>query len=183
MGSLLVVTGPPGAGKSTVAAVIADRLPKSVLVAGDDFFAFLASGMIEPWLPASRQQNTIVANAASAATREFVVGGYDTIYDGVLGPWSLPTFAEGLGADVSHFDYAILLPPVEVCIERVFTRLGHGFTDEPATRKMHHEFTAAMADFPDRHVFTEVRTDPTRTANSIVEAQVAGTLRFDLAGP
>lgn len=53
MGSLLVVTGPPGAGKSSVARILADSFDQSVLVEGDAFFAFLARGAIEPWLPES----------------------------------------------------------------------------------------------------------------------------------
>ena len=44
MASLVVVTGPPGAGKSTVARALADSFEPSVLVAGDAFFAFLARG-------------------------------------------------------------------------------------------------------------------------------------------
>jgi adenylylsulfate kinase-like enzyme len=42
--SLLVITGPPGAGKSTVAALVAKRSTPSVLVDGDAFFAFLDQG-------------------------------------------------------------------------------------------------------------------------------------------
>jgi len=48
MGSLLVITGPPGAGKSTVARILAERVEPSVLVEGDSFFAFLARGAIPP---------------------------------------------------------------------------------------------------------------------------------------
>lgn len=44
----MVVTGPPGAGKSTVARILADRVEPSVLVEGDSFFAFLARGAIPP---------------------------------------------------------------------------------------------------------------------------------------
>ena len=53
MGSLLIVTGPPGAGKSTVAKLLAASMPRSVLVQGDAFFGFLANGAIDPWLPES----------------------------------------------------------------------------------------------------------------------------------
>jgi hypothetical protein len=67
-----------------------------------------------------------------------VSGGYTTVYDGVVGPWFLPTFGAATGLD--HLDYVIILPPVEVCVRRVATRRGHGFTDQGATRKMHAEF-------------------------------------------
>jgi cytidylate kinase len=46
VGRLVVVTGPPGVGKSTVATVLANRARRSVIVDGDVFFAFLTSGAI-----------------------------------------------------------------------------------------------------------------------------------------
>jgi len=48
---LLVITGPPGAGKSTVARLVAGAFSPRVLVEGDAFFAFLDQGAIAPWLP------------------------------------------------------------------------------------------------------------------------------------
>ncbi|CAN5847145.1 hypothetical protein BH24ACT6_BH24ACT6_19270 [soil metagenome] len=60
MGTLLVITGSHGAGKSTAARVMAEAAECSVLVAGDAFFGFPASGAIEPWLPESNEQNQVV---------------------------------------------------------------------------------------------------------------------------
>ncbi len=48
---LIVVTGPPGAGKSTVAKIIARMLDLSALSRVTDFFAFLDQGAVLPWLP------------------------------------------------------------------------------------------------------------------------------------
>jgi cytidylate kinase len=42
MAFLLVVSGPPGAGKSTVSRILADKFEPSVLVEGDAFFGFQA---------------------------------------------------------------------------------------------------------------------------------------------
>ncbi len=133
MSSLLVVTGPPGAGKSSVARVLADSAPRSVLVEGDLFFGFLAAGAIDPWLSESDEQNALVTQAAGAATGVFARGGYVTVYDGVIGPWLVSTFAEATGLEL--LDYVVLLPSVDTCVERVLTRRGHSFTDEAATRK------------------------------------------------
>ena len=173
MGSLLVITGPPGAGKSSVARILADAAHQSVLIEGDAFFGFLASGAIEPWLPASNDQNTVVTKAAASAAGAFATGGFTTVYDGVVGPWFLPTFGAATGLE--RLDYAILLPSVEVCVQRVATRPDHGFTDEAATRKMHAEFVRARVD--DRHVLRDPSGDATSVAEIIESAREAGELR------
>jgi dephospho-CoA kinase len=63
MGRLVVVTGPPESGKSTVAKILADQAPRAVLVTGDLSFGFLANGAIEPWLAAANEQNGVVIQA------------------------------------------------------------------------------------------------------------------------
>lgn len=174
MGSLLVVTGPPGAGKSSVARLLADVAHQTVLIEGDAFFGFLASGAIEPWLPASNDQNTVVTQAAASAAGVFAAAGYMTVYDGVVGPWFLPMFAAATGLD--RLDYAILLPSLEVCVQRVATRRDHGFTDEAATRKMHGEFGRALID--DRHVLRDPAGDAASVAELVASASEAGALTY-----
>lgn len=177
MAWLLVVTGPPGAGKSTVAAELAQRFEPSVLVEGDAFFAFLARGAIEPWLPESHQQNTVVTEVAAGAAGRFTTGGYMTVYDGIVGPWFLPTFAANTGLDRLH--YAVLMPALDRCLERVATRSGHGFSDEAATRKMHAEF--AKAEIDRRHVIVEPPEGVQTVADAIVAAMERGELEHRIA--
>jgi cytidylate kinase len=149
MPRLLIVSGPPGAGKSAVAAALVERSDPSVLVEGDTFFQFLRRGAIAPWLVEANAQNTVVTLAAAAPTGRFATGGMVTVYDGLLGPWFLPEFARAPG--LRSFDYAVLRPPLEVCLQRVSTRDGHGFTDLDATRHMYDQFdtdTTRAADDP-----------------------------------
>lgn len=169
--SLLVVTGPPGVGKSTVSALVADRLPRSVLVEGDAFFAFVRQGFVEPWLPESHEQNQVVIEAAAVATGR-LARDYPTIYDGVVGPWFLGAFLAGTG--LHTLDYAVLLPDVEVSVERVSTRRDHGFRDESAARKMHHEFTVAAVDA--RHVIVN-HDDAEAAADEVMVRWERGDLR------
>jgi hypothetical protein len=176
MGSLLIVTGPPGAGKSTVAAVLAAQTEPSVLVDGDRFFAFIARGAVTPWLPGSEHQNETVTRAAGAATGRFVAGGFDTIYDGIVGPWFLPTFAAAAG--LVRLDYAVLLPSADTCVRNVLGRSGHGFRDEEATRKMHAEFE--QADVDDRHVLRIEGEPVDDVAARVRDARASGGLALDV---
>ena len=174
--ALLVVTGPPGAGKSTVAARVVAAHDRAVLVEGDRFFAFVARGAVPPWTPAAAEQNGVVLAAAARAAGRFASGGYPVVYDGVLGPWSLPGFVAESG--LTHVDYALLLPSEQVCRERVATRAGHGFTDDAATRTMHREF--ARAQVAERHLLRDLSGEPQDVAAAVLQAQASGSLRWRL---
>ena len=176
MADLIVVTGPPGAGKSTVARVLADRFPRSALVTGDSFFAFVSGGWVAPWLPEAHEQNDVVLRAAASAAGRFVAGGYTVVYDGVLGPWFLPTFSAATG--LACLSYVVLLPSEQECLGRVAGRSGHGFTDPDATRRMHREF--ADADIADRHLLRDSAGPPSSVAEQILDRLAQGALRYGL---
>jgi cytidylate kinase len=145
---LLIVTGPPGAGKSTVSELLAEHFDPCALVRGDTFFGFVTRGYIDPWLPESHEQNEVVTRATATAAGRFATGGYTTIFDGMVGPWFLPTFLSYSGLASVH--YAILLPDLDTCLARVRDREGHGFRDEAVTGQMHESFATSRIDT--RHV-------------------------------
>jgi predicted ABC-type ATPase len=174
MASLIVVTGPPGAGKSTVAEALACEFERSVLVEGDAFFDFINRGAVAPWLEGAHDQNELCTRAAAAAAGRYSAGGYDTVFEGVVGPWFLETFLAAAGVGCLH--YAVLLPPVEECVARVGHRTGHGFTDEPATRHMHGQF--AVAGVARRHLFIDPAASAEQTAREIRQRTRSGTLRY-----
>ena len=96
------------------------------------------------------------------------------VYDGVVGPWFLPAFATATG--LPWLSYLLLLPPEEVCLHRVATRTGHGFTDEEATRRMYRQFAAADVD--ERHVLRDPRGSPAAVAAEIRERLDGGLLLY-----
>jgi cytidylate kinase len=170
----ILVTGPPGAGKSTVAALVAEAFPTVALVPGDAFFAFWSRGFVEPWRPESRRQNETILTAAGAAVGAYSRGGCQVVYDGVLGPWFLPAFLAGSGPAAVH--YVVLLPPMEVCLARVADRVGHAFADPAATRQMHGEF--ARADVDPRHVIADGDVDAGSVAARVLARVRDGSARL-----
>jgi hypothetical protein len=96
------------------------------------------------------------------------------IYDGVLGPWFLPTFVRATG--LPHINYVILLPPLEVCLERVRARVGHGFSDLSATRDLYVQFANATVDT--RHLVTEPGDHPAQLAELISRRLHRGRFRY-----
>jgi hypothetical protein len=143
-------------------------------VRGDDFFGFVCTGWIAPWLVEAREQNDVVLGAAASAAGRFAAGGYTVVYDGVVGPWSLSAFAAAAGVAIS---YVVLLPSEETCLHRVAGRTGHGFTDADATRRMHRQF--AGADVDPRHVLAGPEGSPSDVAATVRERWDRGALRFE----
>ena len=62
---LLLLTGSPGCGKTTVAPLVADRHDLSACLDLDWFFAKLRQGRIEPWRAEAHAQNRVVLHAAA----------------------------------------------------------------------------------------------------------------------
>jgi cytidylate kinase len=172
VGRIIVVTGPPGAGKSSTADALVGLFDPSALVRGDDFFAFLRNGALAPWLEEAHAQNTAVISAAAAATGRLATH-CDVVYDGVVTGHFVDTFAEEAGAAELH--YALLLPPLEVCLERVRTRRGHGFTDARAAEHMWWEMS--RAEVATRHVVTDPAGAPSDLAAHLATLVGSGAIR------
>ena len=177
MGDVVVVTGPPGAGKSAVTAALADLAGRSLLLEADWFFGRWRRGGLDPWLPEAAPQTALAGRAALAATVEFARADALVVYDGVLHAADARELAT-LAADASAVVHrAVLLPPVEVCLRRVADRAGHGFDDPAATRAMHAAFAAEADGAPEHAVWSDTDASPREVARAIRDRVATGALR------
>jgi predicted kinase len=121
-GRLLLLTGSPGCGKTTVAPLVADRHDPSACLDLDWFFAKLRRGAIEPWRGEAHRQNRVVLHAAAEAVSSFAEGGYFTVGEGILYPFMLDLFAAACEPRGIAMHYAVLRAPIDVVQQRVQDR-------------------------------------------------------------
>jgi chloramphenicol 3-O-phosphotransferase len=149
MRPVLLISGPPGAGKTTVAKALAKAARSPVIrIEGDAFNAFLPTNVKMPMM---RRQRLSAMQAMMAAARPFSRAGQDVIVDFSIGPWFLPAVTPFLRD--TPLDYVILLPPEETCAARAASRKDGRMPDYAPYADMHDAFTAAT-DFAD-HMITD----------------------------
>jgi hypothetical protein len=129
---IVVITGPPGAGKTTVARLVADRFEKAVCLETDWFWTTFVKGFIPPWLPEADSQNRVVVRAFAAAASALAMGGYAVVLEGIVGPWNLDILRDVCEVPRTDLHYFILRPALDVSLRRATAREGRSvFRDIP----------------------------------------------------
>lgn len=171
---VIILTGPPGAGKSTTARALAETFPRSVHLHTDDFWHFIASGAIPPYLPESDAQNQTVMRAIRAAALAYAAGGFTTIVDGIIGPWMLHHFrSHDPAAPAPRLHYAVLRPALPETLRRAQARTApDALVDEEPIASLWAQFADLGALEP--HAIDTTGHDPADTARAVASAIAGG---------
>ena len=142
-GSITILSGPAGAGKSTVARTVAAMRPLAVHLHTDDFWGFIVSGGVPPYLPHADRQNHTVLDAIAAAAFAYAEGGYEVVADGVVGPWMLDHYTRAAAAHPGiPLRYVVLRPALEVTVRRALARSSpDALTDADVVADLWHKFS------------------------------------------
>lgn len=172
---VLIVTGPPGVGKTTTAEVLAGRSSPAVHLEADEFFRFIRSGYVEPWKPESREQNEVVMRIVAEAAAGYAAAGYFTIVDGIVIPeWFLEPLRDALRDAGHEVAYAVLRAPQSVCTARLRNRERVPLADSEVIERLWRSF-ADLGGLERNVVDLEDRT-PEEAADLLAQRLTDGAL-------
>ena len=172
-GSVVIVSGAPGCGKTSLARELAAADPRAVHLVSDFFYEFIAKP-IDPSTPESQHQNGVILQAVARATHAFANGGYTVYVDGVIGPWFLDVFEEALAPDIPTH-YIVLQASAAEAVDRVRGREGPGLS--PKVLRMVPKFfeLGALA----HHAIDTMDQSETEVREIVTEGLAGGLFKLD----
>ena len=181
----MVITGAPGAGKTTVSRLVARMFdPVACLIESDWWWTTIVRGHVAPWLPEAHAQNRAVVRSFAAAAAVMAHEGFATVLEGIVGPWMLDlVLAEAQAANVP-LHYVVLRPTLDVAMERAQSRQGEervaghpALTDSGPVRQLWEQFSDLGAY--ERHALDNTSLTPEATAErvSAIVSDAAMTIR------
>jgi chloramphenicol 3-O-phosphotransferase len=169
VGSIIVLSGPVGAGKTTVARQMARSADApTALIEGDVFWTFIAKG--HPGRPRQQGFQTLM-RAMIRAAAAFAADDFQVILDFTIPPWFLSAAAPRLGDAELHF--VVLKPPQAICAARAASRDEGAIGDYRPYSSLYATFEAEP-----RHVIDNAARPPAEVVAAIWNGVRAGTFRF-----
>jgi adenylate kinase family enzyme len=179
MKPIILLSGPVGAGKSTVARELIVCSPEPVAyIEGDTFWAFISKrdgNKSKQDGNKSRQKDfKMIMTAMTAAAMTYALYGYETILDFSIPPWFLETASRIVDKKDVPLDYVVLYPAETICMARAAKRLEGVIPDYTPYSELYADFREAGR----RHLISDDLSDAAVIAGRIREGLDEGRFRL-----
>lgn len=175
----VLMTGPPGAGKSTVAPLVAQHFDRSVVIPGDLTRETIVGGFEAPRFPfddALLAQFALGRRIVCDWVESVAAEGYVAIVDDAPVP-PVPHFHDQFAPLLDHPDGVgvLLAPSADVARDRIRVRAGGAGFDDFLLRVVDQAYELIEGwDLGGWHVVDSTDLSATETATAVVEAVRGG---------
>lgn len=136
---ICLITGPMGVGKSSTSKVLAEKFEKSAYIKVDHIRKMIIGGYIGPGDENFYIQEKLGIKNTCALANNYLEAGFNVFIDDVMGKEKLQQYVEFFpNRKIEAF---LLLPSIEVTLERFNGRGGATEVLEKRTRHLHDQFT------------------------------------------
>ena len=139
MNQVLVINGPPGAGKTSLTFAVAERYDRMLRIEVDTLRQWVCAGYRHPWAGDAQwdEQRLLATRNAAAVTRETIASRYAVVIDDVAFADDLAAYRDALDGVDALVQVVTLLPDVETTLAR-----DAGRNDAARVREVHARFVA-----------------------------------------